>query len=310
MTYPILAALAGALALVSVGAGLARAWWAFDMLAHFRLHYAVAALVLLVPALGLRAWWPALLLAGVAAFHLWTIKDLWLGGPAEAAAEGRPLRVAGANVLRSNETPGAVADWARAADADLLALVEAQGPHWEPVLRDLAALYPHRAPGGWQQGAPVILLSRHPIARARTIRPMGGQRPYLLAELAVDGTSLDMLVVHPSSPSGPAEVRERNRELAHLAEDIRATGRPTVLAGDFNTTPWSPHFRDLVETADLRLAAAGHGYIGTWPRSLWPARIPIDHILLRGELYTADFRRGPDIGSDHFPVIADLRMAE
>ena len=115
--------------------------------------------------------------------------------------------------------------------------------------------------------------------------------------------------VHPTSPlPSEADGRARNRELEHIAEVARATGPPLIVAGDFNTTPWSPHFADLLAAAGLRNAADGHGYLGTWPPWFWPGLIPIDHVLLKGPLAVTTLRRGPQIGSDHFPIIADLRL--
>ena len=79
-----------------------------------------------------------------------------------------------------------------------------------------------------------------------------------------------------------------------------------IVAGDFNVTPWSPHFRDLLKAAGLRNAACGPGYLATWPRWFWPARIPIDHVLLKGPWAVTTLRLGPAFGSDHYPIIADL----
>lgn len=294
--------------LVTLFALLARFWWVFDLFSHFRLQYVVAAAVLCLVALAVRAWPAAVVLLLVALVHGWAIKDLWLGGADAGPAEGTALRLASANVLRSNPTPQAVADWVRAADADLVMLVEAQTDDWRRTLAAIGELYPHRAPEGWRDGAPVILFSRYPIVERRTVQPLPGRRRYLVAEVAVDGHSATVAGVHPASPSprDASDSRRRNLELDHIARSLQGAGQPVLVAGDFNTTPWSPHFRDLVDAADLRLAAAGHGYIGTWPRSLWPARIPIDHILVKGPVAVAEFTRGPAIGSDHFPIIADL----
>jgi endonuclease/exonuclease/phosphatase (EEP) superfamily protein YafD len=82
-----------------------------------------------------------------------------------------------------------------------------------------------------------------------------------------------------------------------------------IVAGDFNTSPWSPHFRELLAEAGLRNAAEGHGWIATWPSWFWPARVPIDHVLVGGRLGAASLERGPHIGSDHYPVVADLRLS-
>ncbi len=287
---------------------LARLWWVFDLFSHFRLQYVVAAAVLCLVALVVRAWPAAVVLVVVAVVHGWAIRDLWLGGTDAGAAEGTALRLASANVLRSNPTPQAVVDWVRAADADLVMLVEAQTEDWREALAAIGELYPHRAPEGWSDGAPVVLFSRHPIVERRTVQPLPGRRPYLLAEVAVNGHSATVAGVHPASPSprDGSDSRRRNLELDYIARSLQGADQPVLVAGDFNTTPWSPHFRDLLDAADLRLAAAGHGHIGTWPRSLWPARIPIDHILVKGPVAVADFTRGPAIGSDHFPIIADL----
>ncbi|NJM92853.1 MAG: endonuclease/exonuclease/phosphatase family protein, partial [Rhodospirillaceae bacterium] len=44
-----------------------------------------------------------------------------------------------------------------------------------------------------------------------------------------------------------------------------------------------------------------------WPSMLpWPLRLPIDHVLSRGHLVVTDFSAGPEIDSDHFPVIAEI----
>jgi endonuclease/exonuclease/phosphatase (EEP) superfamily protein YafD len=81
-----------------------------------------------------------------------------------------------------------------------------------------------------------------------------------------------------------------------------------IAAGDFNATAWSPHFQDLVAAGGLRNAIQGHGYVATWPTWFWPALIPIDHVLVKGPLAATPLRRGPGIGSDHYPLIADLRL--
>jgi endonuclease/exonuclease/phosphatase (EEP) superfamily protein YafD len=288
----------------------ARLWWAFDLFSHFRLQYLVAALILLAAALALRNYPAATLLAAVALVHGWAIKDLWLGGTASAAPGGAPLRVMSANVLAANPTPDAILELVRAADADLVVLVDAKRRRWRPVLSELGTLYPHQAPSSWRAGAPVILLSRHPVVAEEVVQAPGGRRPYLMAELAVGGQPLVVVAVHPSSPSPsePGHSRRRNRELDHIAAVVSDTDRPAIVAGDFNTTPWSPHFRDLVAAGGLRNAAGGHGYVATWPTWFWPALIPIDHVLLKGPLAVTTVRRGPPVGSDHYPLIADLRL--
>jgi endonuclease/exonuclease/phosphatase (EEP) superfamily protein YafD len=76
--------------------------------------------------------------------------------------------------------------------------------------------------------------------------------------------------------------------------------------GDFNATPWSRPYRRLhngTGTCDTR---AGYGVQASYPADSWLLRIPIDHVLASCNVGVRDRRIGPDVGSDHLPVIVDL----
>ena len=291
---------------------LARLWWPLDLFSHFRLQYIVAAAVLGAVALATRAWPTAAVLGLVALVHGLAIKDLWLGGPpAAAAGPGVKLRVLSFNVLAHNLTPDAVFQFVRASDADLVVLVDAKRWRWRQVISDLGRRYPYRAPSTWPQPPPVFVLSRFPIVCADLMAEhrtrLGSPGSCLVVELAVGGQRLVVAGVHSTWPGLCASGhRRRQREFQRLAEIVRAIDRPVIVAGDLNSTPWSPHFRDLVRAAGLRNAAAGRGYLATWPRWFFPAQIPIDHVLLKGPWSVLGLQRGPALGSDHYPLIADL----
>ncbi len=318
----------------------ARFWWLFDLFSHFRLQYVVAAGTLGVVALAMRAWPTAAVLVLVALVHgfaikdLWATKDLWaikglwaakglrLGRTPAAAAGGMRLRVLSLNVLAHNLTPNAVFQFVRASDADLVVLVDAKRWRWRQVVADLGRPYPYQAPLRWPQPPPVFVFSRFPIVRADIgsddivadeRERLRAPRPYLVVELAVGGQTLVVAGVHstwlgPGLGPGPGATghHRRQRDLDRLGAIVRTIDRPVIVAGDFNSTPWSPHFGDLLRAAGLRNAADGQGYIATWPCWFWPAQIPIDHVLLKGPLAVLGLRRGPALGSDHYPLIADL----
>jgi endonuclease/exonuclease/phosphatase (EEP) superfamily protein YafD len=306
----ILMLAAAPLVVATVGALAARHWWVFDLFSHFRLQYVIAAGLLCIAALALRAYPTAAVLAAVALVHGFAIKDLWLGGGARAAPGGLPLRVVSANVWGGNRTPDKVLELVRTSAADLVVLVDATRRRWQPVLAGIGALYPYTTGPVWGRGrAPVILFSRFPILSENLLQAPRGRRPYLVAKLDLGGETLVVVGVHSSSPrpTGSGHSRLRNRELDHIAEAVRGVDGPVIATGDFNVTAWSPHFEDLL-AAGLRDAALGQGYLATWPTWFWPALIPIDHVLLKGPLAVTSVRRGPAVGSDHFPLIADLRL--
>jgi len=89
---------------------------------------------------------------------------------------------------------------------------------------------------------------------------------------------------------------------------------PTVLTGDFNTTPESTAWTVLAGAlTDTRIAAPTRtGPEGTWHAFTGKPDTRIDGIFVRGftalRAETLTDHKGPVWASDHFPVIADLAM--
>jgi hypothetical protein len=93
-------------------------------------------------------------------------------------------------------------------------------------------------------------------------------------------------------------------QMAVLAGYARSLGRDQILMGDFNSVPWSD-----VQTA-FRAATwvDNRGpLVTTWPAQLpAPLRVPIDTVFVGGGLTIRDLSAGPDLGSDHLPLIAEI----
>jgi endonuclease/exonuclease/phosphatase family metal-dependent hydrolase len=123
------------------------------------------------------------------------------------------------------------------------------------------------------------------------------ERGGLHVVLDVGGTKVDLVGVHLSSrlPYGPPT------QLRRLAPQLPNGGRPAIVAGDCNF--WGPG-----------VAAFLPGWTRTVRGRTWPARRPhsqIDHILVRtGDGFeVVDHEVLPEVGSDHRPVWARLRLA-
>lgn len=128
-----------------------------------------------------------------------------------------------------------------------------------------------------------------------------------------------MAVVHLPSARGdfavigvhyawPTEVRIHRENGARLLQIARPleTSR-MIVVGDFNSTPWS--FSRRREDAALGLERRTRA-LPTWPAKgpLGLAFLPIDHVYAGQEWRTVSIRRGPRLGSDHYPVIALLAL--
>ena len=308
---------AAALALARLAMLAAPLHWTLELSTHFAFQYALAALVLLL-AFGMRrrrfGLVAGLLLVGVHGAPLVEVARAELGGSAEAATrrEG-DLRFLLANVRTSNPQRRPLMELVRAVEPDVVLLLEvSQG--WLDDLAPLESAYPHRltVPRGDNFG--IAILSARPLVDGRVLDLGATGVPSL--EAGFKGSSLRLLLTHPVPPMGAASAARRDGQLERAGEwaaewaarGAEASGGRAVLAGDLNATPWSPIFRRVLDRGRLRDSREGFGLQRTWPSGLHALlRLPIDHVLV-GEGVTVLRREvGPHIGSDHRPVIVDLR---
>lgn len=270
-------------------------------------------------------------LSAVFALALAFVNGLPLVLPVErgaASAGGRELRVATSNVLGGRSDYGDLIAWSTQSGIDILGQQEVSGYQ----LRRFGALRAH-----FPSTPPAELLGRHPevmawsdwkILKAEhvknvTLQPIvGWGGTPLRLELAppdsLGPTRQPVLVVyilHPTTPRSFDQWESRNAYLDAVARAIatEAPGTPIIAMGDFNTPTWSPFFQSFLKKSGL-IDAAGTGWPATtrFSRRALVKRFafgsPVDHILVSPNIEVRHFGIGPDIGSDHFPVFADLRL--
>ena len=134
--------------------------------------------------------------------------------------------------------------------------------------------------------------------------------PILIAALLIDGNQVNIVVTHPLSPERRSWMKPRREALMKGAELAQELEGEVIFVGDMNATPWDPVYRDLRSVSGLRDARKGFGYIGTWPRLFPPLMIPLDHALVSEKVTVQEFKRGSNLGSDHWPLILNLRIGE
>ena len=82
----------------------------------------------------------------------------------------------------------------------------------------------------------------------------------------------------------------------------------SLIAGDFNMPVESPTYRREWGVFRNAFSEAGNGWGGTKMTS-WH-RVRIDHVLFDPPFHCRNCFVGPDLGSDHRPVIADLTLED
>jgi endonuclease/exonuclease/phosphatase (EEP) superfamily protein YafD len=227
---------------------------------------------------------------------------------------GPRLRVLTCNMHYAKVDQGPLDRLVEGARPDVVALQEWRDSAKSDVLLG-NGWHVHQVPG-------LFLASRHPIRRAErhgdgSTGELGSVMRY---ELDTPDGTVTVFNLHLATPRGGlgaligfdrrgldevrtnGELRWRQSE-AVAAEAGRAAG-PVLLTGDFNTPPESAIFRRVWSEYADAFSDAGWGWGYTF-RAKWTG-VRIDHVLVGGGGRATDCRVGPDVGSPHRPVLADL----
>lgn len=298
--------IAGAVAAAASLAALAgRWWWCFELCTHFRPHYAVP---LAASAAVCRAtkhrWFATAFFAG-AACNLALVLPLYLPS-AGAAASNSPVRLLLANVHVHNRQHELILRLVADTSPDILVVLEVDAT-WINALEGLAASYPHRVSHPRNDSFGIAVYSRLP-ADAMEVRWIGkADVPSVVAKFKFGSSGeFHLIATHPLPPVNHQYSAARNEQLAAVAELVRSLPAPKILVGDLNTTSWSPYFRDLLATSGLCDSRRGWGIQPTWPSSNTWLGVPIDHVLVSTDVGIVRRKVGPQIGSDHRPVLVDF----
>ena len=291
-----------AVAAPTVLALFARLHWFLDNLTSFTVQYAAAAMLSVAAFLVLRRpWWAAAACVVVAA----NLVQLWSAPHDEPPTKGEPLRIVSANIHWTNREFDRVLAFVRETRPDVLLVVECT-PAWEQALDPLRAELPHIVAVPRDDPFGIALFSRLPFETTELLEAAGTGFPSIVARLRRGDQTLTVVGTHPPPPISAAASAARNSQLADLASLARRTEGEVLLLGDLNVSPWSPHFQDLLNAGGLADTRRGFGAYATWPVHRPPMLTPIDHVLISDGLIALDRSVGPNVGSDHYPVVATV----
>jgi endonuclease/exonuclease/phosphatase (EEP) superfamily protein YafD len=226
----------------------------------------------------------------------------------EAPGRNQPLKLMLANVMVGNTRYADLLSLVEAEKPDVLVLQE-YTPEWQRNTAVLQTEFPYNLGVAKQGGAGIALFSRFPTKDIHVVDFDASAHDGILAVIDVNGAAVTLLTIHPLTPMRNDKFASRNYELQESARILRQQSKPKIMIGDLNTSIWSPYFRDLTRDAGMRDARLGYGALGSWPSPL-PAflRLPIDNCLVSEDICVEDLRLGPQIGSDHLPLIVELTV--
>jgi vancomycin resistance protein VanJ len=259
-----------------------------------------------------------------AAWFAWPLAGLCLGGltPGGTGDEDSTVRVLTCNVGQGGYDEERLAELILDVDPHVVTLQESfsvarlkelLGPRWRIV----------SSPG-------ILLATRLPIISREVFT---GSQASIWRTVAVDyrldsaSGSFDFVAVHLYTPRKGLEamkdtywrgidgmhenLERRDRESADCSRWVAELPEPAIVAGDMNLPPESFIFRrDWSAYRDAFAAAGlGYGYTYGYTKSGRLYGIRIDHVLASPEWKVIRSWVGPHVGSDHRPLIAELRRS-
>ena len=194
--------------------------------------------------------------------------------------------------------------WVREARPDFIVAEEVNARWWAALTE--SGEYPYSVSRVREDNFGIALLSRRPIREGRVINSAGRGLPSIIATIDLDGRTLTLIGTHPLPPNGRDYFSDRQTQLRETARIAARQSRPLMLLGDLNTTSWSPIFAELVQVSGLIDSRRGFGIQPSWPVQVPFLLIPLDHCLASPDIIIKDRQTGPNIGSDHYPIIVDF----
>jgi len=285
--------------------------WTLDLASHFALPCTLALLgaaTLMLLCLRVRT---ALCFVAVAAIPGYGLAPLYLPTTnLGLQADGPRLRVAIANAYVGNPTPQRLRAWIEQEDPDAFAVLEYTAEH-QRTLAPLHPRYPHRLEASEESPFGIALFSKLPLLEPRKASIGAPFSTALFAVVEWNGARVGIMVAHPPPPISEDYARMRDDGLAQLATETANLPTDRILLADCNATRWSKPMRAAMTELSLRDSAEGLGFQGSWPARLpWPLRLPIDHVLVSTRFVVTRRDLGPDVGSDHLPVVVEVSFAE
>ena len=228
---------------------------------------------------------------------------------ATAADPDRRVRLYNVNVLQDNRDYAATLAQIRAEDPDIIALLETDRA-WVDAVAELRTDYPYYREVPLPNSYGLAVYSRFPWRRPRVHELVDDSIPSLYATIELPSRdTFNLYVIHPTPPSPTENEKstERDAELLLVADTVRRYDVPSVVMGDLNDVAWSHSSRLFKRTSGLLDPRIGRGAYNTFTTGNFLLRWPLDYIFPSDDFTLAHIERLPDVGSDHFPILAVLQ---
>lgn len=216
------------------------------------------------------------------------------------------LRLLTANVLMDNRRADDFIALVRRHDPDLVMALETDA-WWDERLAALDRDYPFAIKCPLDNTYGLHFFSRLELGSPELRFLVDKEVPSVRTAVKLrSGAWIDFYGVHPNPPRPGDDVAERDAELLIVAREVKAKGRPALVAGDLNDVAWSHSTRLFQRISGMLDPRIGRGAYSTFHARYPGFRWALDHIFHTNHFALVALCRLPYFGSDHFPVLVEL----
>ena len=288
---------------------LGATWWPLDMLADWRF---ILTVVLGAAALATGFGYSrvsSMIFLVAAIVNAVLIAPMWLGEQAPLTASDR-VRVISLDVGLAPDAREAVIDWVNMSEGDIVLLANSGGT-WARAVE--------------QKGVPYRVVNEDPGLTGGTLVLARNGIPVTVEEVPGILSAVDIIITVPLAdreitivavsverPVSGSAYEERMDDFAAINSRISRNTNPTVIVGNLEASRWSRAFGVIAD--GLTNSEDGFGYRGTYLSLVLPlvaeyAGIPVDHALYVGPITVSHRKVGPNVGTDHRPLLIDFSPA-
>lgn len=200
----------------------------------------------------------------------------------------------------------ALLTYIKLARPDIICIVEHE-PKLDQLLAtgQLQAHYPFRMV---DLNSQMGLYSRIPIIHSKLEPADITVGPSLNTAFKLGSQSFILVLSHPVVPYSPESLWQQERHFQKWGKTWSSYSKPLLIVGDLNSTPWSPVFQELLHKTGLKDSQIGFGIQPSWAVNDIFLALPIDHVLASSHFVILNRTIGPEIGSDHRPVLVEMAL--
>ena len=284
-------------------------WWPLDMLSDWRL---ILAVVLAAAALAAGFGYSrisSIVFLVAAIVNAVLIAPMWLNDQAQLTSNDR-VRIISLDVGSTPDARESVIEWINMSEGDIVLLANAGG-NWRQYLEGENA--PYRVvtdDPGLTGGTLVLARSGIPVTIEDGPNVLGAVA--VIVTVPLGDQKVTIVGVSFERPVNSSAYSERIDEFTAINARMGRNTSPTVIIGNLEAARWSHAFSVIAN--GMNNSEDGFGYMATFPSYTVPlvseyAGTPVDHALYVGPITVSHRRVGPDVGTDHRPLLIDLSPA-